>query len=1111
MAQPPPAASPPPSFPGRRRSSSSPEAGHASLLLSPAARACLGSPRPAAASAAMELGPVTICGEVTVLHGGFLLAATLSHPKPLSELTKSDWPKVGKPIIDALREICTSYSSYPPEPNAWKKKAVVILWSKILLSKASVSANQRWKDDAFFSASNMVPEINHTVLFELFKAVNMPRLFTQLLLVLPEHVCRRELETFVAYVGQETSPVDVSFFLDVWWEILKHKQGQEDRLTLLFRAVSHQHLSESDEAGQPPKRFKSDTPSSPDSPVAAGLLPVLIEGLKLVKECVGQAKVKCYALANLVDVLSLLIVAECEPNALPVEAYLDKISSVVTLWENDCANRYNQRELGEKVKEAERSVSLLNVAKVPAESLLAHLSFLRSLLDEWLADLQRLLEDPQQFCYESYRLLDSLASLEKNLGNRAHSEDLDSETAQAMSELGELITGFLQKVSPQLRGKNSDSNLMALVTMVIIEKKMDRHVEMCSVFASEKSWAFTNDWVACLVRNKELFQKPELILQLLETVAAFSSNADAAASQTDQLEVAKVILECYMALSLADKNTVISGVLVSWGRQGLSRVLPAFSEGFQEELNVAFNQIIQSSSGEGFKRAVASVSRLVVLNPEATIKKVCQLAVTNLGAHQFLAEILCSFAALNFRGGPETGASDSLVLGCLKEAVWEKLSSAKEKEQFLAFLDYLLQPSGASPLLSPAEVTQNFVLPFLKSDYPRVELCLQILDRALKVSVPSDQDWIHTCHPFPLLFCLCKLLEAFTHYWHEPKDQHHYSLETKDLVATNLTQLCDVVLAQKSSVPAELWTQSVAWLHKKAAALDWTIGLRLKSIYGEHFKNEAPATLFEVCKLPEDEWTSRPLSSYGPGSGLLAWMECCCVSTALREQMLVLLTVNVDNPEEVNLFSKGFLVALVQVFPWCSQSEWRRLAHVIKSLLGREVLYVPYSLEYVQHLPLLNFRPFAYHLQYSVLLLRGFQFLCSASSAAWLTEEAWRHVVRLYCLGLSDLLGSVKSVVCCQWRSSEERNVARELAFVYTQMFCHLLHVAAMLPDHGAGEPLLLLALEILSQYEVLYDADESLGSALRKANEKHFLESIAQNVTSKELRTMILQKLSKL
>uniref|UniRef100_A0A6J0UZI1 Gem-associated protein 4 n=1 Tax=Pogona vitticeps TaxID=103695 RepID=A0A6J0UZI1_9SAUR len=1047
--------------------------------------------------------PVTICGEVTVLHGGFLLASRLCHPKPLSELAKADWPVVAKPIVDALEEVCFSCSAYPPQPEAWKEKAAVILWSKVLLAGASSSINQRWKDDPFFSVSNMIPEVNRTVLYELFKTINAPRLFARLLLALPDPVCRGEAEIFVDYVANETSPVDVSFFLNVWWEIMKHKPGEEDRLTSSFHTICHQYLSDPVETGQPPKRFKSDPPPLAGSnSVAVGVLPVLTEGLKRIKESVVAAKMKCHALANLLEVFSVSVAAEGETEELPVQIYLDKITSVVTLWSSDCENPYSEKRLDEKVRAAERSMSTLDAAKGSSGSSLVDLGFLHALLEEWSPDLQDLLKDPQQICYESYRLLDRLASLEKKLANCAGSDEVQK---KKVFELSEFAANFLRKIGPESLSKISSGDLVASVAMVIIDKRMDRHAEVCSVFAAEKDWGLSPEWVACLDRNKALFRTPALVLKLMETaVSCGHSNLE------QQTRAAKIILECYAELSLADQNQVIAGVLASWGGQGLSGTSAAFSEGFPEELNVAFNQIIQSASGEGFKKAVASVSRLVVLNPESTIKKINNLAVANLGTHQFLAEILCSFPALDFQEPPDlSGASVSLVMRCLKETVWDRLSSAKEKEQFLEFLVYLMQPSEARPLLRPAEVTQNLVLPFLKSDSPAVEFCLQILDKALRA--PDEQDWVQACHPFLLLFSLCKLLDGFTRYWNEPQGRRPSSLEAKDLVASNVAQLCKALLVQKDSLSPELWTQSVSWLHRKVRALDWTVGLRLKDVYGEHFKNEVPATLFEVCKLPEEEWTSCPDASYGPGSGLLAWMECCCVSTALREQMLVLLTVNVDNPEEVNLFSKGFLVALVQVFPWCSQSEWRRLVHVVKSLLEREVLYVPYSLEYVHHLPLLNFRPFAYHLQFSVLMLRAFQFLCGASGATWLPGEAWKHVSKLYCLGVSDLLGSVKGIARGQWPSVEVKSVARELSFVYIQLFCHVLHVAAMLPEEGPGEALLLLSLEVLSQYEALHDADESLGSALRKANERHFLESIAENVPNKQLRTMLLQKLRKL
>ncbi|XP_074869786.1 gem-associated protein 4 isoform X2 [Carettochelys insculpta] len=1066
----------------------------------------------------MELGPLNICEETTVLHGGFLLAAKLYHPKVLAELAKSDWPLVGQPITNALKEICSRHSSSSPQPDAWKKKAVIIIWAKILLpcplsSVGSMSVDQRWKEDVFFSVGCMIPRINHTVLFELLKALNAPWLYVQLLLALPAAVRQQELELFIEYIANETSLVDVSFFLDVWWEILKHKEeGEQDGMILMFSSLAHQHLSASpDEPCQPAKRFKGDPFPLQSSPMATGLLTVLIDGLKQIYGSIVLPKLKCYALANLVELLSVFTVLESESSSLPINAYLDKIASMVAIWSDDSENQYNRRSLEEKVKEAQRSVSLLATIKLSSEELFVGLTFLRNLLQGWGEELHCMLNNHKEICYESYRLLDSLTAFGQKLIAFAKSGDLCEDEKQMVSALGQIILDFLKRINPKLKGRTSDSSVLALVAMAIIEKKMDRHTEMCSVFASEKAWAFSKEWVACLVKNKALFQKPELVLKLLETTVTFSLSTDNRESRIRQSPVIKTILECYAELPLLDKNKVISGVLASWGGQGLSLYLKAFMEGFPGELNLAFNQITQSVSDQGFTKAVAAVARLALLHPEATVKKVCSLAVVNLGTHHFLAQILCSFPALRFQETEEDpNKSGSLLERCLKESVWGRLSSAKEKEQFVEFLAFLMQPSSGHPLLSPAEVTKAFVLPHLRSDFAHIELSLQILSKVLEVPCSPEEQWLKSCYPFPLLLSLCKLLDGYTKYWHQFRDQHCPSLETKDLIATTLSQLCEVV-GQKDAPSPEVWGQSLAWLHRKVEMLDWTVGLRLKKLFGDHFKKEVPATLFEICKLSEDDWTSCPLPAYGAGSGLLAWMECCCISTALREQMLSLLAVDVDNPEEVNLFSKGFLVALIQVLPWCSHREWKGLTQVIDSLLHRQVLHVPYTLEYVQYMPLLNFRPFAHYLQFSVLLLRGFQFLCSSSCSSWLPAEAWQHVVRLYCSSLTDLLGSVHRDSFSHSHSDDGKDSSQEVSFIYIQVFCHVLHVAAMLPEDCSGEPLLVLALEILSQYETLSTSDKSLSSALRRANEKHFLESITENVSNKELRATLLQKLSKL
>ncbi|XP_062362882.1 gem-associated protein 4 [Cinclus cinclus] len=1053
----------------------------------------------AAMAPACPAGPWDVGEETAILHGGFLLAARLLQPRPLRELRKCDWPRAGVPITDALREI----GERCPSPlGLWKKEAVAIVWAKMLLpAPPAASLEWGWKDDGFFSVGAMIPDVNHTALFELVKALGVPRLFVQLLLALPPAVCRGQLEKLVEYISSETSLSDIRFFLDVWWEVMKHREGQEDATVSAFSALIHRNGAEPslEDGLQPPKRFKGDPGNPPGLPM------VLLEGLKQIRGSIAQPRLRCYALANLAELLCLSAGLGPGDSPLAITEHLAKLSAMVSLWSSDTDSQYHTCGLGEKVREAERSMILLSLTQPSREELFGGLELLCSLLQAWGEELQDTLRGSEELCFESYRLLDTLTTLGKNLDFLLETGDLGEGETQVVLELTQLTKDFLRDTSACL--KDLDTSLVSSVAMAIIAQRLDRHVDMCSVFASEKTWAFSKAWVECLVENKALFQNPELVFKLLETLVNFAMSHCDKEAQELQMQVTKAIVECYSELSLSDKNKVISGVLASWGGQGLSQNVQAVREGFQEDMNVTLNQITKSVSDEGLTRAVASMARLTLLSPEATVKQVCHLAVVNLGAHQFLAQILCSFPALSFlESHKDPGRPHSLVVRCLEEAVWGQLSTAREEEQFLQFLAFLMQPGSATPLVSPAEATKAFVLPYLKSDSPQIELSLQILSKVLGIPSCSQEHWIKSCHPFPLLLSLCKLLDGYTKYWHQPRELLFPSLETKDLILNLLCQLCELVGPE--TVPSlELWVQSVAWLHRKVASLDWTVGLHLKKLYGDYFKNEVPATLFEICRLPEDEWTSQSWPAYGPGSGLLAWMECCCVSPALRDTMLALLTVNVDNPEEVNLFSKGFLVALIQVLPWCSHGEWKRLAPVVEQLLQRQVLHVPYTLEYVQHMPLLNLRPFACHLQLSVLFLRGFQLLCSSSCSTWLPPQAWLHVVQLYCASLTDLLASIKATA----GAAASQPCSQEVSFTCIQVFCHLLHVAAMLPAGDCGEPLLVVALEVLSQYEVSSKADTSPCAALRRANEGHFLQSITDNVGHEELRSTLLHKLSKL
>lgn len=213
------------------------------------------------------------------------------------------------------------------------------------------------------------------------------------------------------------------------------------------------------------------------------------------------------------------------------------------------------------------------------------------------------------------------------------------------------------------------------------------------------------------------------------------------------------------------------------------------------------------------------------------------------------------------------------------------------------------------------------------------------------------------------------------------------------------------------------------------------------------------------------------LPQYGTGTGLLAWMECCAMSDSLQSTMMSSLSVDQRQLDHVIMFSKGLLVALTQTLPWCSLSEWTRLLNVLRELINTGCLHVPFSLEYVEYLPLLDLRRFSCELRLSVFMLRAFQLLCGSSCSHWLSEDGWAHVGRLYSHAVREIINLIRvklplpppgvsplpktpkvpekddrdsdnSLVNKESQMEQEETVpSQEVLFVLGQLFCHVQHV----------------------------------------------------------------------
>ncbi|KAI1886610.1 hypothetical protein AGOR_G00197580 [Albula goreensis] len=595
--------------------------------------------------------------------------------------------------------------------------------------------------------------------------------------------------------------------------------------------------------------------------------------------------------------------------------------------------------------------------------------------------------------------------------------------------------------------------------------------------------------------------------------------------------LSSVLNTLYTSFLLDHENETLATVVDSWGKRGLNSLLPSsFSEGFGEELNLSFNSITQSQSESSFGLAVSAVARIALQDPEAALYRCCHMAVMNLGAGTVLARILQQLPGLTSqrpRGSEEkSGVRENLLCSALQEAVWGKLSTPQEEKQFLSFLAMLMHLKSVTEdsreeglsLLSPEMVVRTFVLPYLSPSSAHtcsLELCLQVLLSAFKQdSHANSGHWVMGCSPFPLLIVLSQLLNDSYSCWEQPAEgAHNVSIEAKDLLISALTVLGELVGREVAAAPAA-WSRALSWLHSKLETLDWTVHFHLKSVLGGHFKNEVPCSLLSVCNLSDHEWTGIRLSQYGQGTGLLAWAECCSVSD-VGETMLSSLALDQNSPDQVTMFSKGLLVAMAQTLPWCTMEEWGRLLHAVRELLESGRLYVPYSLEYVEFLPLLDLRPFACELRLSVLLLRVLQLLCGASCEDWLPARGWMHVGHLYAGAVRETLGFLKEklpLAPSAPPSSPKSNVSgagKEGLFVLTQLFCHVMHVHVMLPS--GAEPLFLCALEILTLCQSLLKAHPDSSSTHDLINTRHFLKTITDNLVCAERRAALHQKIAQL
>ncbi|XP_029373327.1 gem-associated protein 4 [Echeneis naucrates] len=1095
------------------------------------------------------------------LQGAFLLTNKLCLPSTLSSLQKADWSRVGRPVLEAVREICEQDELRPSTVACqWRKKIVCVVWLKLLCEQAGEDVETAWRENPFFPLQNSLPEVNHVVLLELVKSMAAADVFAYFLLCLPKSQICIELERLIHYVtSSPTREEDVHFFLEVWWELWKgrteEKAGGKEIEMLFSDQLTRPSSKSSSLSPQAAKRLKIDTSDQPASSQTPDVLHILLHALKDMKDFISSTDLCLQALSVSLDSLYTMLFIDQEVT-LPTKEKLQLLSKAVSI-----RGKKDEKLSPELIQEAQKD---LRASCTPSQFRPSNmkgdeaLKIITDLTQFWLNNGLLKESDAVNLSYSAFKLGQSVQRVLTASGETDLPEMDETEKNK--------LRGLLQSLA--LPGIQTTPEVDAQVAMIILSHRLEDYQNYAMLFAREESWACDELWLDCLEKNQAAFQQTDTLISL---VSMFMRTLRSQSSDLSQCrKLMKVITDVFSALSLNDKNKSLAAMLKLSPRGFFGFSVPsAVTEGFEQELNMAFNCLIQGGAGASaavsqgnLNTAASLVARVAFQNPEAALRSCCHSAVFNKGTFSLMAKILQLLPGLRGQAGrTEDEGEDalrgsSLLCRCLQDTIQTKSLSAGEKEQILKFLDLLMMPVTAVEgeesqwcFLAPQEVVKVFVLPNISSSSGTscdLELSLQLLHTALCVDVQrpaSSPHWVLDCSPFPLLYILAQLHEQAHRLWEEPPGvaAHHWSMDLKELLLTVLSTLGQVVGAELAAAPSS-WSRALFWLYNKMEELDWTVRFHLKPLWGEHFKNEVPSSLLDVCDLPEQEWSGLDLPQYGPGSGLLAWMECCSVSDSLQSTMLSCLSLDQRQPDHVSMFSKGLLVALTQTLPWCSVSQWTRLLGALRQLIASGRLHVPFSLEYVDFLPLLDLRRFSCELRLSVLLLRAFQLLCGSSCSDWLSADGWAHVGRLYAHAVREMMSSVKAKLPLPssgaWtvsasmspkaptsrdsnplkgkespalKSEEGETVpSQEVLFVLSQLFCHVQHIQVMMPVRQC-ESLFLSSLEILSHYEaIMADFPES-SSPLESDNTRHFFTTITDNLENQEMKVVLQQKIAQL
>ncbi|XP_072176415.1 gem-associated protein 4-like [Diadema setosum] len=216
---------------------------------------------------------------------------------------------------------------------------------------------------------------------------------------------------------------------------------------------------------------------------------------------------------------------------------------------------------------------------------------------------------------------------------------------------------------------------------------------------------------------------------------------------------------------------------------------------------------------------------------------------------------------------------------------------------------------------------------------------------------------------------------------------------------------------------------------------------------------------------------------------MIAFFQGCCISVEVRDLFFQDLpkTLLARSSQD---FYQAVCLALCQVLPSCTMSEWQAVRGTLEQLIVDEVLDTAYSTEFVAGLPMFDMTVYRCPLLLCQIFTTTIQFLTNHKVCQfdWMIPQVWHQAVKNYAHIMKDILNLSADIYANNLLDAAGLAPSAFL-FVIGQLFCHSCKVAGCVPP-SSSELLFVWCLELVSQAADLmtrHPGDSSLSNAARQ------------------------------